>query len=1495
LGVSGDEIVLYAEGVSAGVYTLDVWCDADGDGPMDFTYEASAEITVVGTGGTVANAHQAVAVAVNDADADDDGVIDYADGFDADDGAADHDDENASADGFAAVQIILPSEGINPQSDQIRFSYSGSNPGGVTFSADGGAGAPYHYSLPDGALRLWTAQENVTRDKRPVGQGGHFVVPGSDYTISQLNPVDETITVYLEAVRPTPTDGEDIVVWLNVGGFGAVPTHWIAVTAQNVDVRADSDNDGAIEDRAGAGGLAEDQVENNNPAAVASIDADLGLDRPGVIVGLNDGDADGDGVPDWADGYNFDGLEDVAGGSTDDDYVATWPDGYEQRAAVRFTPIEISLPDGIDVRSARLGIDYEASDPTDVWDEELNDYALPAEGALRLWTRAPYAQDDNRRSGEPFYDLHMWPDENEPGLFVPSTDGYYAEEPVSGLSVLEMLGFSDTQRVVTLYAEGVRPSAAIADQQITVRVDQDGLAVEDTIRLTLGAGDVDIDSDNTSEGAPQRNHWEEAVEDLAGQRGKIVVVNDADADGDEVPDFADGYSGDGTAGDFFVPMVVEIPAWLDVSTAVLAFDYDASDPALAVAQGGADPWAYALTDDGSLRLWTRQAWEARNGDELANGGHWLCGLPDTWYAAADLGFSEQDREVTLYVEAVRPSRQTGDLRVEVWAAPTSEASGNDRLLLDSVRLTAVRADAADHSLGLVRTYDGAVVASETDLSSGGYGGWDLTRTYTRGQPGLEAGGTYGNGWSFLPYLVQGTSTIVLVAEGQTRCFDFNGDLQSRVYRGRFADKGRLTYEGGTYRLFEPDGSVWRFHDFDASLPAAQRGAFAEYRNPAGKATAAVYRPDGLVGEIRRGLDDPENPAETFVFQYADLAGATRLGKLSLQRRGENGDVRYAAYEYYAAGANHGTAGDLKAVTVRTADGGWLDKNYYRYYTTTGGDGVAGALRSVVGLGTYDRLCGEGHDPRTVPQATLDAYADVALTYVGDPRIVWFGRAKLQFLSGGLGDWTGQDPGRRTFAYLYLDNAPRVVGPNAWLHKTWAAELGVSMDVLHTNFAGQTMLAVEDPYDAAGQWCYATGYTARGQAAWQAGPSAVAGYSEDDLALVALHDDQGLVHSYTYHDGTEGPAGYLKAESVSKGQARGRRAAGDLLSVHVGSGVPAGVGGRATPERELDQRGLRRLRAPDGGHRRRRVPPHHRVRPGHGRRDDDGDRCRRPGPDHGDAAGRARPGRRDHRPDGGRHPDRIRGCGVLQHRPDEAPGRAGPRGLRGPQERPHPVAHLRPVGPDAAALLAVAGAAGHCRPPLRDAAIRDVCRRADRAGGPGRPDGPARGRRQPEAHHGRRQRSLWPEELLLRRELPLHEHGPARRRSQRRRDDHAHQVRRARPGHRDLGRHERRRLDADQHLARQHAARLHHAVRRWWRRRRERHLHDPASRRRAERQRPRHGHVLRLAEPPGGSGSRRRGRRPARADRLHHLRQPLAGGGAAHLRSGRALRNAGPPA
>ncbi len=260
-----------------------------------------------------------------------------------------------------------------------------------------------------------------------------------------------------------------------------------------------------------------------------------------------------------------------------------------------------------------------------------------------------------------------------------------------------------------VWIEGTEKSTAERDVVVKITYENDrGGMIEDLVKLTVIELDLDIDSSN-DEGflPPARNDDDEDLfEDSRKGRsrpGKMIMANINDDDKDFIPDFADGFNRDPAEmkddvndEEMFVPIVLEIPSFVDLNDLKIRLTYDEADPTgvtrTLVPQ---DPMAITIPrfdpGSGSLRLWTENGNVARNSASVKNGGHYI---PPGTYDAADLGFSGGKRECIFFVEGVGGSDLAGDQRILVEVDP--DGSGPmDFVLKDAVRVTVVLLEVFD--------------------------------------------------------------------------------------------------------------------------------------------------------------------------------------------------------------------------------------------------------------------------------------------------------------------------------------------------------------------------------------------------------------------------------------------------------------------------------------------------------------------------------------------------------------------------------------------------------------------------------------------------------------------------------------------------------------------------------------------------------------------------------------------------------------------------------
>jgi hypothetical protein len=179
--------------------------------------------------------------------------------------------------------------------------------------------------------------------------------------------------------------------------------------------------------------------------------------KPGKFLAVNDGDADNDGIPDFAD------FETSA--------------VYQENTPVRFTPLVLELPEPLELEKVKIRLTYSASDPNGVTGSgtQADPYAA-APGHLRIWKVDGSV---NRNISE----------------VSPGGEGHYVKPDSEYKS--SALG---PGRTITLFVEGIKESSSIADQQIKVEIDpngddeEPGFIGEDTVRVTVIRVDLDIDS-----------------------------------------------------------------------------------------------------------------------------------------------------------------------------------------------------------------------------------------------------------------------------------------------------------------------------------------------------------------------------------------------------------------------------------------------------------------------------------------------------------------------------------------------------------------------------------------------------------------------------------------------------------------------------------------------------------------------------------------------------------------------------------------------------------------------------------------------------------------------------------------------------------------------------------------------------------------------------------------------------------------------------------------
>ena len=181
------------------IATVDLDVDSDNDDEYDYPERDDDEDSIENAEATDDNPGKILVV--NDYDYDDDGLEDFADGYDlnplttADDSSGD----------VKFVPLVVDVQGVDFASAVIRFSYSDSDPSLLQFGDTS-------WDIPPGSLRIWTRDGDSERDPASVVEGGDFVAAG-DYLLSDLgiSAGATDITLYVECVRESALVADQFV------------------------------------------------------------------------------------------------------------------------------------------------------------------------------------------------------------------------------------------------------------------------------------------------------------------------------------------------------------------------------------------------------------------------------------------------------------------------------------------------------------------------------------------------------------------------------------------------------------------------------------------------------------------------------------------------------------------------------------------------------------------------------------------------------------------------------------------------------------------------------------------------------------------------------------------------------------------------------------------------------------------------------------------------------------------------------------------------------------------------------------------------------------------------------------------------------------------------------------------------------------------------------------------------------------------------------------
>ncbi len=451
----------------------------------------------------------------------------------------------------------------------------------------------------------------------------------------------------------------------------------------------------------------------------------------------------------------------------------------------------------------------------------------------------------------------------------------------------------------------------------------------------------------------------------------------------------------------------------------------------------------------------------------------------------------------------------------------------------------------------VRYTDGVATIAADDLGGGLGTRWGVQRTWTNA-PGYAVHPDAGNGWilSQNPYLIQQASgydnTIIEVANGTTARFF---DSVSSVYVSRRADSTLLAHDttNHLFTLTDGTGATISYYDFSTTYAAGQRGRFAGLKDPAGDQVSVISsNTDGRPTEIQQSATvGGATVTESYLYAYSGTGSAAGLlASITLRRKvgaGSWGTVRSVEYGYYNGIEANGNLGDLKTAVVKDDSGNPIHTDYYRYYTSTGSGGFAGALKSVVSGPGYDLAAATLGSVTTATDAQLAPYAANAFQYDSNDRVT-------QEVVGGLGCPVCSS-GQGTLTYAYTANT-NTGGYNGWAMKTVETLPDGTVNTVYTNAYGEVMLKATQPTGSSSNWLDYYKYDSAGRVILHAAPSAITGYNDTYLDLVNftagnaqyLSDSNGLITTYLYPATTTAMtatagdvAGYLKEADIKQGE------------------------------------------------------------------------------------------------------------------------------------------------------------------------------------------------------------------------------------------------------------------------------------------------------------------------------------------------------------------------
>lgn len=261
--------------------------------------------------------------------------------------------------------------------------------------------------------------------------------------------------------------------------------------------------------------------------------------------------------------------------------------------------------------------------------------------------------------------------------------------------------------------------APAGDHAVTLAVyDEQGRVADTTFLLSSRYVQLTIDSDNNDgidnplfTATPE----EQAIKNLSGLPGKLVQVDNGDVNRDGIPDFAEFDLSRAVTPTHFVPLIVAVSIDIDLSTAHITVTYDGQSPPSAVVAPTSPGGTYYISN-GNLRLWTKDASEARNPATVGNGGDYIYS-GQSFPASVLFGANppillNQAYQATIWVEAVYPDATPGAHEITVSVSTPNPNGGSPIVVSDAVRATCASLQMSSDTNG-----DGTITLDGRDFSA----------------------------------------------------------------------------------------------------------------------------------------------------------------------------------------------------------------------------------------------------------------------------------------------------------------------------------------------------------------------------------------------------------------------------------------------------------------------------------------------------------------------------------------------------------------------------------------------------------------------------------------------------------------------------------------------------------------------------------------------------------------------------------------------------------